>query len=317
MRIAKVIGTGSYAPDHNMTNEELTTLVDTSDEWIYSRTGIKERRISHHETTSQMAYQAARMAIEKAGIGPKDLDLIICATITADTIMPSVASVVQKELGASGAVAFDIVAACTGLVYGIVTADAYIRSGIYDRVLVVGAESLSNVMDWSDRGTCILFGDGAGAVVLEARENQQGIIASHLSTDGAKGEYLTLAGRLKDNIPVGYLQMNGQEVFKFASRAIVEEINQVLLASGYSKEQIAYVIPHQANYRIIEYAVKTCNIPLEKFYMNLDRYGNTSAASIGIALDEMVDKNLLKSGDLIILVGFGGGLTSGAILLEW
>lgn len=317
MRIAKVIGTGSYTPDHTMTNEELTTLVDTNDEWIYSRTGIKERRISHQETTSQMASYAAKRAIEKAGITPKDLDLIICATITADTIMPSVASSVQKELGASGAVAFDIVAACTGLVYGIVTADAYIRSGLYKTVLVIGAEVLSNVIDWSDRSTCILFGDGAGAVVLEAREHQQGIIASHLSTDGAKGEYLTLAGRLKEHISLGYLQMNGQEVFKFASKAIVEEINHVLLASGYSKEQIAYVIPHQANYRIIEYGVKACGIPLEKFYMNLDRYGNTSAASIGIALDELVDKNLLKSGDLIILVGFGGGLTSGAILLEW
>lgn len=324
MRHATIVGTGSYAPSKIMTNEDLTRIVETSDEWIVSRTGIKERRISSGELTSDLAYEAAFRALESSKVKADEIDLIICATITPDYVMPSLACVVQDKLGARNAVAFDVAAACTGMIYAMVTATSFIQSGIYDKILVIGAETLSKATDWEDRSTCVLFGDGAGAVLLVADEDRKDIQGFHLITDGSKQSLLTLEGLplsnpycKVDETKRSKINMQGQEVFKFAVRSITENINKVLEKTNNSVDDIKYIIPHQANYRIIEHAAKSCNIPLEKFYMNLDLYGNTSAASIGIAFDIMVQNNLLQKGDKIILVGFGGGMTSGAILLEW
>jgi 3-oxoacyl-[acyl-carrier-protein] synthase III len=324
MRHTLILGTGSYVPDNVMTNDDLTRLVDTSDEWIVSRTGIKERRISTDEKTSDLAYEAGVRALKNSNIEAKDLDLIICATITPDSFMPSVACIVQDRLGAINAAAFDLTAACTGMIYGMATASAFIGSGMYQNILVIGAETLSKTLDWTDRSTCVLFGDGAGAVVLTASEQKQGILTTNLLSDGSKREHLQLTALPLNNPYVTaeesekpVVKMNGQEVFKFAVRSITDHVRFVLEKTGITKEEIKYIIAHQANYRIIEHAAKTLGIPLEKFFMNLERYGNTSAATIGIALDEMVQNQMLQSGDKLIMVGFGGGLTSGAILMEW
>ncbi|MDF2941595.1 MAG: fabH [Herbinix sp.] len=325
MRHATIIGTGSYLPDNILTNDDMAKLVETSDEWIASRTGIKERRISKGEKTSDLAYEAARKALQNAKLDAKDLDLIICATITPDSFMPSVSCIVQERLGASKAAAFDLTAACTGLIYAMATASAFIESGMYQNILVIGAETLSKTLDWTDRSTCVLFGDGAGALVITASEQKKGIISVNLLSDGSKQEYLCLSAIplsnpfviKEDGIFQPTISMKGQEVFKFAVRSITDHIKTVLLKAAITAEDIKYIVTHQANYRIIEHAAKSSGIPLEKFFMNLDRYGNTSAATIGIALDEMVQKDMLQTGDRIILVGFGGGMTSGAILVEW
>jgi len=325
MRHATIVGTGSYLPMHTVTNDDMAKLVDTSDEWITSRTGIKERRISKGETTSDLASEAATRALKSANLNATDLDLIICATITPDSIMPSVACIVQERIGASEAAAFDLTAACTGLIYAIATASAFIDSGMYENVLVIGAETISRALDWTDRSTCVLFGDGAGALVLKATEQKHGIKLINLSSDGSKQDYLTLPTlplfnaflEKEDNHVRPVIAMKGQEVFKFAVRSITEHIKKVLLKAELIKEDINYLVLHQANYRIIEQAAKSIGIPLEKFFVNLDRYGNTSSATIAIALDEMVQKKMLQAGDHIILIGFGGGMTSGAVLLEW
>jgi len=324
MRHAIIIGTGSYLPDHNVTNDDLSQIVETSDEWIASRTGIKNRRISTEENTSQLAYKAAVRALEDANMKAEELDLIICATITPDSFMPSVACMVQDLLGAEAAAAFDISAACTGLVYGLATANAYIASGMYRNILVIGAETLSKVLDWTDRSTCVLFGDGAGAIVVTASEERNGIKSIHMTSDGSRQDYLRLTAlplrnpfiteEIAEEAP--YISMKGQEVFKFAVRSITDLIKKVLNKADVSGDDIKYIVAHQANYRILEHAAKSSGIPFEKFYINVDRYGNTSAATIGIALDEMKKNNLLNAGDKIILVGFGGGMTAGAILVE-
>lgn len=325
MRHAVIAGTGSYLPEHVMTNEDLTELVDTSDEWIVTRTGIKTRRISTGESTSDLAYEAAVRALSNANIGAEELDLIICATVTPDSFMPSVACIIQDRLGAVKAAAFDLTAACTGLIYAMVTASAFIESGMYQNIMVIGAETLSKVLDWSDRSTCVLFGDGAGAVILSASESKKGIISANLLSNGSKQEFLCLSAvpmsnplkKIEDNSFHPSITMNGQEVFKFAVRSITDHIKQVLEKADLKAEEIRYIIPHQANYRIIEMAAKLSGLPLEKFYMNLEHYGNTSAATIGIALDEMAADHLLQDGDKLILVGFGAGMTSGAVLVEW
>lgn len=326
MRCATIIGTGSYLPDNIMTNDDLAKIVDTSDEWISSRTGIKERRITTGENTSDLAYGAAKKALEMSGVDAMEIDMIMCATISPDSFMPSVACMVQHLLGAKNAAAFDLAAACSGLVYGMTVAKALIENGMYQNILVIGAETLSKTLDWEDRSTCVLFGDGAGAVVLSGSDTKTGIIATTLSSDGSKQDYLSLPAFPMINPLCSVtdetgkkptITMKGQEVFKFAVRSINDLIKTVLKKAELTPEDIKYIIPHQANVRIIETAAKTCGIPFEKFFMNLDRYGNTSAATIGIALDEMVQKDLLKSGDRIILVGFGGGMTSGAVLVEW
>lgn len=325
MRHAIIIGTGSYLPDNIMTNDDMAKLVDTSDDWIASRTGIKERRITTGENTSDLAYEAATRALKNAGLEAKDLDLIICATITPDSFMPSVSCIVQERLGADKAAAFDLTAACSGLIYASATAAAYIESGMYENILVIGAETLSKTLNWTDRSTCVLFGDGAGAMVISNSSLKRGIITITLNSDGSKHDYLSLSAlplrnpfiKEENDNSQPFISMKGQEVFKFAVRSITDLIKTVCADAGITDEAIKYVITHQANQRIIEQAAKSLGIPLEKFYMNLDRFGNTSAATIGIALDEMVQKNMLQPGDRIILVGFGGGMTSGAMLVEW
>lgn len=327
-----IIGTGSFFPEHVITNDDLSKLVETSDEWIQSRTGISERRISTGMNTSDLAYEAGVIALKNAGIKPEDIDLIICATITPDYFMPSCACIVQDRLGAINASAFDISAACTGMIYGMVTADQFIKSGMYNNILVIGAETLSKVLDWDDRSTCVLFGDGAGAVVLSQSGKGAKILTSNLESDGSKYNLLTCSAmpminpyvdkEIEENsnlkiVEQPKLKMLGQEVFKYAVRTITDNINTILEKANLVKEDIAYIIPHQANQRIIEQASKFCKIPIDRFYMNLECYGNTSAASIGIALDELVTGGELKKGDRIILVGFGGGMTSGSILIEW
>lgn len=326
MGYVSIIGTGSYLPENVMTNDDLSNFLDTSDEWIRSRTGIRERRISTGMTTSDLAYEAGVRALQNAGLYPEDIDLIICATITPDYFMPSCACIVQERLGAVNAAAFDLAAACTGMIYGMVTAEQFIRSGMYDNVLVIGSETLSKALDWEDRSSCVLFGDGAGAVVLSRTMKGGKILTANLESDGSKSSLLTcLAIPLQNpyvntkqsTLKLPKIEMLGQEVFKYAVRTITDNINNILSKAKLTKEDVSYVIPHQANQRIIEQASKFCKIPIDRFFMNLDRYGNTSAASIGIALDELVVDNELNAGDKIILVGFGGGMTSGSILLEW
>ncbi|HHV10063.1 MAG TPA: ketoacyl-ACP synthase III [Clostridiales bacterium] len=325
MKHATIIGTGRCLPEQVMTNDDLANIVETSDEWITSRTGIKQRRISTGENTSDLAYKAGLRALERAGLEAEALDLIICATITPDSFMPSVACMVQERLGAKRAAAFDLSAACTGLVFAMTVATSFIENGMFQNILVIGAETLSKAMDWTDRGTCVLFGDGAGAVVLQASEQKQGILSMHMVSDGSKQDYLCLPAlpvsnpfvEKRDKEFTPYISMKGQEVFKFAVRTISDLIKNVLAKAELQVEDVKYVVAHQANYRIIEQAAKFAGIPLDKFFINLDRYGNTSAATIGIALDEMNEKEMLKPGDKLILVGFGGGMTSGAVLLEW
>ncbi len=324
IRHAGVIGTGSYVPENVMTNDNLSELVETSDEWIVSRTGISERRISTGENTSDLAYKAAAKAVESAGLDPKEIDLIICATITPDSFMPATACIVQDKLGAVNAAAFDLTAACTGLIYAMVTAEQFIISGLYRNVLVIGAETVSKVLDWEDRATCVLFGDGAGALVLSSESSGKGILASNLVSDGSKRSMLVCPAipminpcvKTEGDHPRSKIEMQGQEVFKFAIRTVTDNIKAVLAKARVTSEEIRYIIPHQANKRIIEQSAKFCDIPVEKFYINLNRFGNTSAATIGIALDEMMQNKELKPGDKVILVGFGGGMTSGAVLLE-
>lgn len=322
---ATITGTGSYVPEHIVTNEDLTKLVDTSDEWIESRTGIKERRISTGEKTSDLAYEAGLRALKDSNLQAEDIDLIICATITPDYFMPSVACMVQGRLGARKAAAFDLTAACTGFVFALVTAAKFIEAGMYRNILVIGADTNSKILDWKDRSTCVLFGDGAGAAILSASENKKGLIAADLSSDGTKYSILVSPAVPLFNPYVPQeateinhaIKMQGQEVFKFAVRIVLENIEGVLKKAGLKAEDIKYIIPHQANRRIIEHVAKLGGIELEKFYINLDRYGNTSSGSIGIALVEMLKNNMLTPGDKIILAGFGGGMTSGAVLLEW
>lgn len=320
-----IIGTGSFLPSNIMTNDDLSNIVDTSDEWIRTRTGIRERRISAGLTTADLAYEAGVRALNDAGLKPEDIDLIICATITPDYFMPSCACMVQHILGAVNAAAFDLSAACSGFIYAIVTAEQFIRSGMYENVLVIGTEVLSKVLDWEDRSTCVLFGDGAGAVVMSKASKGGMILASNLEADGSKFNMLTcpaiplinpyrnICG--EETRPV--IKMLGQDVFKFAVRTITENIDKVLKKSGLSKDDIRYIVPHQANQRIFEQAAKLSGISADRFYMNLDRYGNTSAASIGIALDELKKGNSINCGDIVVLVGFGGGMTGGAVILKW
>jgi len=324
MKYATIIATGSYLPDNILTNDDMTKLVETSDEWIESRTGIKQRRISTGENTSDLAFEAAKRALAKTKLNATDLDLIICATITPDFVMPSVACMVQDRLGASKAAAFDLSAACTGLVYAMGIATSFIESGMYTNILIIGAETLSKTLDWTDRSTCVLFGDGAGAVILSASE-KKGILSVHLISDGSKQDYLCLPAiplsnpfvKSEGDNSYPTITMKGQEVFKFAVRSITDLIKTALKKADTTEEEIKYIVAHQANLRILEHAAKSSGISLDKFFVNLDKYGNTSAATIGIALDEMVQKDMLQAGDKIILVGFGGGMTSGAILVEW
>lgn len=329
--------TGSYTPNNIINNEKLGEIVFTNDEWISSRTGIKERKISIDENTSDLAIKSCEKIFEKVNIKREDIDLIIVATCTPDKFIPSTACIVQKALGCVNAMSFDINAACTGFIYGIEVAKCMMKSGNYKNTLVIGAETLSKIIDWKDRNTCVLFGDGAGSILL-SKSDDEGIINSFCKSNPEKYECLTAnsvkldnpfidkdykeyktcnENLEKKNLNNNYLQMDGKEVFKFATKIIVESIEKLLIKENIDINEIDYIVPHQANIRIIEHSAKKLGISKEKFYTNLENYGNTSAASIPIALDELNSKNILKKGDKIILVGFGGGLTYGAVLINW
>ncbi len=306
--IGKICGTGAYAPPNVMDNNDLSKLVETSDEWIRERTGIVRRHIADGENTVSMAVKSAESALKNANISAEEIDFIIVSTISSNVILPCAACEVQKEIGAVNAVCFDLNAACSGFLFAYNTAQAYIASGIYRTGIVIGAECLSNLIDWKDRGTCILFGDGAGAVVVKAKEGTQPSIITH--SDGEKGKALTCEQN-------DFIHMDGQEVFKFAVKQVPKCICELLEANGLKKEEIHYFILHQANRRIVEAVAKRLKIEIEKFPMNLQEYGNTSSASIPILLDEMNQKGLLRKGMKIVMAGFGAGLSWGASLIEW
>ena len=318
---ARIIGTGSYAPERIVTNKDLMKFLDTDDEWIRERTGICERRVSAGEGTSDLAIHAAERAIADAGIDPKEIEILIVGTCTPDNGFPSAATDVQRAVGAVNAVAFDMTAACSGFIYGLHIVQIFIRCGTYKTALVIGAETISKVLDWTDRGTCILFGDGAGAAVLRADET--GVIRTLAGSDGRKGHVLGCQARSMDNFLTGrkpepgFMTMDGQEVFKFAVKKVPEIVNQILEESGIGREQVDHYVLHQANIRILESASRRLKVPMEKIPVNIDRYGNTSAASVPILLDEMNREGRLKRGDTLVMAGFGAGLTWGAALLKW
>ena len=325
---AHIVGWGMGLPAKAMTNDDISAFVETSDEWIFARTGIKERRIaSEQESTATLAYKAAQQALEVADILPIELDLIVVATSTPENIFPSTASLVQDWLNASHAGAFDLSAACSGFVYALNVAADSIRAGSIQTALVIGAETMSRILDWHDRGTCILFGDGAGAVVLKASETPGGVLSSVLRSDGAGGDLLAIPSvgsidasqsRAGASRRKRYkMHMAGSEVFKFATRVVNESIAQAADSAGIQIEDISLVIPHQANFRILQAAARKLSIDIDKFMSNVERYGNTSAASIPIALCEAIEQKRIHDKDHIALVGFGGGLTWAAMIVQW
>jgi len=323
---AGIIGTGSAVPERVLTNFDLEKMVDTSDEWIRTMTGVRERRIAAEgEGCSDYAVRAARVALERAGLEPADIDLIIVATFTADQQLPSTACLVQAALGCVGTPAFDIAAACSGFVYGLATANAFIRSGTYERILVIGADLLSSVTNWTDRTTCVLFGDGAGAAIVAPVENGSGLLAFDLGADGTGADALKIAAG-GSKMPITHenldahantISMQGREVFKFAVKVQSDAIERVLDKAGLKTDDLDLVVPHAANMRIIDSAVNRLGLPQDKFYTNLEKYGNTSAASIPIALDEAIQAGKVNKDDTIVTVGFGGGLTWAAGVMKW
>jgi 3-oxoacyl-[acyl-carrier-protein] synthase-3 len=321
-----IIGTGSSVPDKILTNEDLERMVETSDEWITTRTGIKERRIADEETaTSDLATEAALLALDNAGLKAKDIDMIIVATVTPDMPFPSTACFVQHNLGAENAVAFDINAACPGLIYAIQIAESFILSGKYENVLTIGVETLSKIVDWEDRSTCVLFGDGAGATVISEVEEGKGILAKEMKSDGSLNYLLHMPGGGSRNPTspetieqkMHYIKMEGNEVYKHAVKAMTRSSKNVLKAAGLTHEDVDWLIPHQANIRIMEAVAKRLKIPREKVYVNIDKHGNTSAASIGIAMDEGNRNNSFKPGDIILMTSFGAGFTWGSVVGRW
>jgi 3-oxoacyl-[acyl-carrier-protein] synthase-3 len=308
---AGILGTGHYTPPKVVTNKDFEKLIDTDDEWIRTRTGIEERRFADDDTdTSDMAYYAAVQALEKAAVEPEELDMILVATVTPDTPFPSVACMIQDRLGAENAAAMDVAAACSGFTYALITASQYIETGAYKHILVVGVDKLTKIMDLNDRSTCVLFGDGAGAAVMGEVSEGKGILSFELGAKGSGGKDLYQNEE-------GHLAMNGREVFKFAVRQMPESSVSVIEKAGYAKEDVDYLIPHQANIRIMEAARQRLGIPEDKMDRSIRKYGNTSSASIPIALSESVEAGKLKDNDLIVLVGFGGGLTWGAAAIRW
>lgn len=324
-RYAHIVGWGMYAPPNVLTNDELARRVDTSDVWIRERTGIVERRIATKETSASMALYAAQDALEVADVNPNEIDLIIVATSTPDYVFPATACLVQDQLGAENAAAFDLSAACSGFVYGLSVGASMIRAGQYETVLVIGAETFSKIVNWKDRATCILFGDGAGAVLLRGSIEYGGVLASVLGSDGSGGELLDVpAGGSKNPASLETVmanlhtvRMNGREVYRFATRVMVDATKQVLQKANISLNELDLLIPHQANARIIDYAAKALKLPPSKVFQNLERYGNTSAASIPIALVEAIQAKRVNPGDHLVLVGFGAGLTWASCAIEW
>ncbi len=325
-RYVHIVGWGMEVPERRLTNADLERMVETSDEWITTRTGIKERRIAREgETTATLALGAARKALQKAGVSPADLDLIIVASATPEHAFPATACLVQDALGADRAGAFDLSAACSGFLYGLCLASQAIRTGAIETALVIGSETLSRIVDWKDRNTCVLFGDGAGAVVLTARPEPGGVLACTMRADGSGGPLLELpAGgsryptsleTLAHNMHT--IKMKGREIFRFAVRVMADAARHVVEEAGLTMDEVALLIPHQANRRIIEAAANRLKLPMERVYLNLDRYGNTSSASIPIALTEAVEEGRLRPGDHVVMVAFGAGLTWAGVLVQW
>jgi 3-oxoacyl-[acyl-carrier-protein] synthase III len=320
---ARIAGTGSYLPEKVLTNDDLSKIVDTSDEWIAARTGIRERHIAAEgETTSDLGYHAAVRALEAAGVDAKDLDLIVVGTTTPDLIFPSTACLIQHRIGANGCPAFDVNAACSGFVFALTVADKFIRSGAAKTALVIGAETLTRMVDWSDRTTCVLFGDGAGAVVLKA-DTETGILSTHTHADGGKKELLwnpvgVSVGFNRDEENAGVrIHMSGNDVFKYAVKALDSVVEETLEANGLDRHAIDWLIPHQANLRIIEATAKRLDMPMERVIVTVDRHGNTSSGSVPLALDEAVRSGKIQRGQLVLLEAFGGGFTWGSALLRY
>jgi 3-oxoacyl-[acyl-carrier-protein] synthase-3 len=316
---SRIAGTGSYLPAKVLSNRDLEATVDTTDEWIHSRTGIRQRHIAaDNEQTSDLALEASRKALEAACVAAADLDLIIVATTTPDMVFPSTACLLQSKLGAKNCPAFDVQAVCSGFIYGLSTADQFMRSGQYRNALVVGAEIYSRILDWKDRSTCVLFGDGAGAVVLQ-RSAAPGILSSHLHADGAHAGMLSVPGTVCGGKVSGrpLLQMDGQGVFKFAVKVLDDVVGEALAANHLQKTDIDWLIPHQANVRIIQATAKKLGLSMEKVVVTVDRHANTSAASIPLALDEAVRDGRIRAGQHVLLEGVGGGFTWGAVLVKW
>jgi 3-oxoacyl-[acyl-carrier-protein] synthase-3 len=325
-RTVSIIGTGSYLPERVMTNQDIEKLVDTSDEWITTRTGIKERHIAaENESTSDMAAGAARNAMENACITPDEIDLIIVATVTPDMFFPSTACFVQTKIGAKNAACFDVSAACSGFLYALEIAQQFITSHTYDTILVIGAEKLSSIVDWTDRNTCVLFGDGAGAAVLRHRGGGHGIVSTFMASDGGLSDILYIPGGgsrfpiSKENADqrLNSIRMNGKETYKHAVISMLDAAQKALADANLHSDDLACIIPHQANLRIIEAIAHRLNLPLERFMVNLDRYGNTSAAAVAIALDEANRTGRMTVGEYVLLVVFGGGLTWASSVIQW
>ena len=320
---ARIAGTGSCLPERVVSNEELAQRVDTSDEWIRTRTGIRQRHVAGEgETTSELAYRAALRALEAAGTDPSELDLIVLGTTTPDLIFPSSACIVQSKLGVHGCMAFDVNAACSGFIYALTIADKFIRSGAAKTALVMGGETLTRMLDWNDRGTCVLFGDGAGAVVLKA-DTETGILSTHMHADGSKKELLwnpvgVSVGFKPDEENAGVrVLMTGNEVFKHAVKALDAVVDEALESNGLERSALDWLVPHQANLRIVEATAKRLAMPMERVIVTVDRHGNTSSGSVPLALDEAVRSGRIERGQLLLLEAFGGGFTWGAALLRY
>ncbi len=323
MFYSKIKAVGSYVPQNTVSNEDMSKVVDTNDEWISSRTGIKNRHFSTGENTSDLAAKAAEKILERAGVKAEEIELIIVATVSPDYGTPSTACLVQKKIGAVNAVSFDIGAACSGFIFALSTADKFIKTGVYKNALVLGAEVLSKCLDFTDRGTCVLFGDGSGGAFLE-QADKPSILAEEMGTDGARAMALTLG--LKEVVNTScegerdthrYIEMDGRAIFDFATRTVPKTVKNVLAKAELTTEDIDYVVPHQANARIIEIVSRKLKVPMDKFYLNMNEYANTSSASIPIALDEMWEKGLLKEGTTIAMAGFGAGLTWGSMIVRF
>lgn len=318
----RICGTGSALPRLVVTNDDLSKIMDTSDEWISSRTGIRSRHLAVEENLTGLAAEAAKQALEESGIKAEELDMILAATLSADKICPTLSCELQRELGAVNAVAFDINAACSGFMFALQTADAYIQTGIYKKILIVGGEILSKLMDWSDRSTSVLFGDGAGAAVVQADE-EYGVLGSVQGSDGTRGDAILGENRrinnpyVKNDTGLSYVSMNGQEVYKFAVKTVPHAILEALEKAGLTVEDVDLFVLHQANIRIIESVSKRLKVPMEKFPTCLEECGNLSAGSVPVLLDKINKKGMLKKGDKIVLAGFGAGLTWGASVLTW
>ena len=315
---SKIVGTGSYLPKRVVTNAELAKTVETTDEWIYESTGIRSRHISNNaETTSYMATKAAEQAIAAAGLEPNDIDLIIVGTTTPDTSFPGVSTQVQGALGMTKGAAFDLQAACSGFIYGMRLADTLICSEQEKNILVIGAERFSNMVDWTDRSTCVLFGDGAGAVVLQASTGESGLIDTAIYSDGSKNDLLYASGGIGTTQTIGTVVMQGREVFKYASRALAQVVDDILLKNNLTRQDVDWLVPHQANKRIIDATAKILELPAEKVVLTVSHHANTSAASIPLALHHAVERRTFKEGDLLLLEAFGAGFTWGGALIRW